>query len=182
MADAAKADCVQWIMESYKEKNQGTIKKAVDQTIGLLLASAHQFPMILSYIIFNLCIHPEYIERLRQESGSFQNSGDHEAIDNMPLLDSFIKESARLNPLDSLTMQRKAIQDYTFSDGTFVPAGNGVCVPQEALMHDPAVYPSPTEFNGYRFVTKEAGVLRSSSKFTHPSWSFPFWGAVGRAW
>lgn len=46
MADAAKADCVQWIMESYKEKNQGTIKKAVDQTIGLLLASAHQFPMV----------------------------------------------------------------------------------------------------------------------------------------
>lgn len=59
---------------------------------------------ILSYIIFNLCIHPEYIERLRQESGSFQNSGDHEAIDNMPLLDSFIKESARLNPLDSCTL------------------------------------------------------------------------------
>lgn len=52
------------------------------------------------YALYDLCEHPEYIEKLREElaqtGGEFWN-----CLDSLPLLDSFLKESARLNPSDS---------------------------------------------------------------------------------
>ena len=49
-------------------------------------------------------------------------------------------------------------------------------------MSDPALYPEPKNFNPFRFVTYRNGVAESASRFTHPSWSFPYWGSVRRAW
>jgi len=52
------------------------------------------------YVIHDLCLHPEYIEPLRRELETsyeeFQRTGQ-----GLPLLDSFIKESARLTPVES---------------------------------------------------------------------------------
>lgn len=52
------------------------------------------------YVIHDLCLHPEYIEPLRRELEAsydeFQRTGQ-----GLPLLDSFIKESARLTPVES---------------------------------------------------------------------------------
>ena len=52
------------------------------------------------YGIYDLCEHPEYLEPLRKELG---RHGDQwpRYVDDLPLLDSFLKESARLNPSDS---------------------------------------------------------------------------------
>ena len=74
------------------------------------------------------------------------------------------------------------MSSYTFADGTHVPAGNWISIPQRALMSDPALYPEPKDFNPFRFVTYRNGVAESASRFTHPSWSFPYWGSVRRAW
>lgn len=79
-------------------------------------------------------------------------------------------------------MNRKVMAPFVFSDGTYVPAGNTVCVPQQAVMQDPKVYNNPLEFQGFRFVTQRDGVNTSTSRLSHPSQHFPFWGAVGRAW
>lgn len=54
------------------------------------------------YAIHELCMNPEYIEPLRQEieaaseDGSFENKNQQ-----LPLMDSFLRESARMNPLDA---------------------------------------------------------------------------------
>ena len=45
-------------------------------------------------------------------------------------------------------MGRKAIKDYTFSDGTFVPAGHVVSTPLTAAHNDPARYDDPSTFKG----------------------------------
>ena len=71
---------------------------------------------------------------------------------------------------------------FVFSDGTHIPAGNTVCVPQQAMMQDPKNYANPLEFQGFRFVTQRDGVVTSTSRLSHPSPQFPFWGSVGRAW
>lgn len=49
-------------------------------------------------------------------------------------------------------------------------------------MQDPANYPDPQTFNPFRFVADKDDSPRSEARFSHPSRSFPFWGAVGRAW
>lgn len=50
--------------------------------------------------MYNLCKYPEYIEPLTKEILATRNdssSRGYEAHD-MPLMDSFLKETARLNP------------------------------------------------------------------------------------
>ena len=55
----------------------------------------------LVFAIYNLCMHPEYIAPLRQEMERvLQDASEEERFKDMPLLDSFLRESARLNPLD----------------------------------------------------------------------------------
>ena len=69
---------------------------------------------------------------------------------------------------------------FTFADGTHVPKDNWVCVPHLPLMTDPATYPDPDTFDGFRFVSKDG--TDPQSRFSHTSWSFPYWGSVKQGW
>lgn len=120
----------------------------------------------------------------------------------MPLLDSFLRESARLNPLDALSVRRKSLTPYTISSvpHTHIPADNWICVPQSALMLDSAHYPHAETFDAFRFVpaggtTTPEGRMEAEAKndtasgrrngrarkFTDVDWKFPFWGLGKRA-
>ena len=48
-------------------------------------------------------------------------------------------------------MNRKALKDFTFSNGMTVPKGSRVCVPSDAIHNDSEYYPGPHVFNGFRF-------------------------------
>ncbi|KAL9092031.1 MAG: hypothetical protein Q9159_001029 [Coniocarpon cinnabarinum] len=151
--------------------------------------------------MYQLCKHPEYLQPLREEL----DATDEESMlgvskQNAPLLDSFLKETARTIPLSmsqshqrsifevrltfgfKVTMDRKVMQPFTFSDGTHVPAGNVICVPEYSIMHDPANYRDPLAFDGFRFVDKSStSAPTSRSRFSHPSATFPFWGSPRRS-
>jgi len=80
-------------------------------------------------------------------------------------------------------MQRKVLQPYTFGDGSFIPKGNLVCVPQQALMRDSNNYPDPTKFDPTRYlVLDDDQTLRAMPRFTDVKMAFPYWGAPKRAW
>lgn len=53
-------------------------------------------------------------------------------------------------PLVSLT--RKALNDFTFSDGTFVPKGTTIVTPARCIHYDEAFYPNAHVFEPFRFV------------------------------
>lgn len=63
-------------------------------------ASAHQPWMNLDFIVLQLCIRPEMQRILREEIGDIA-SMDYIQLRDLPLLDSFIKETVRLHPLDT---------------------------------------------------------------------------------
>ena len=64
--------------------------------------SSNEELQALVFAIYNLCMHPEYIAPLRQEmERALQGASEEERFKDMPLLDSFLRESARLNPLDA---------------------------------------------------------------------------------
>lgn len=54
----------------------------------------------LTYSLYDLCLHPEFVEPLRQEIAE-QSTNPIPSFDTMPLLDSFLKESSRLNSPES---------------------------------------------------------------------------------
>ena len=53
--------------------------------------------------MLELCERPEYIELVREEL-SARATLDYPTLTKLPILDSFIKEAVRLNPLDRSTL------------------------------------------------------------------------------
>ena len=69
---------------------------------------------------------------------------------------------------------------YTSYKSYHVPAGNWIAIPQLSLMRDENIWPRAQCFEGFRFVNDIDG--SSKSRLTHPSYEFPFWGAIRHAW
>ncbi|RWA06383.1 hypothetical protein EKO27_g8727 [Xylaria grammica] len=152
-----------------------------------LKRQGHQVPeRTIVYVIHDLCLHPEYIEPIRRELEAsyeyFERTGQ-----GLPLLDSFIKESTRLTPVESMSVRRRALQPFTLSDGTKVSVGEWACAPSAAINTHARYYPSPETFSGFRFVdpailsdTHEyptpPAMQTKPSKLTDVDHSFLMWG------
>jgi hypothetical protein len=109
-----------------------------------------------THALYHLASKPEYIPLLRAEVETFLDAQDplswsKEAIGRCIKLDSFLKESLRLNGLGAIWMPRLTLGDFTFSDGTTIPAGNFVATAVTAIHEDDANYPRAKEFDGLRF-------------------------------
>jgi len=149
----------------------------------VIITSANHAQQILNFILLDLCSHPEYIELLRKELAS-QETLDYNTISSLPILDSFIKESVRLNPADEMGLRRKALKPFTFSNGgPHVPEGQIACLPAAEILTNPAKYPNPQQFDGLRFLKPSANVQteESDSKLTDVSKDFPVWGFGSKA-
>ena len=70
--------------------------------LGIWFAAAHQPWMNLDFILLELCARPEWQSILREEIGD-KTVLDYDGLENLPLLDSFMKETIRMNPLDTRT-------------------------------------------------------------------------------
>ncbi|CAD6591006.1 MAG: hypothetical protein ASARMPREDX12_004887 [Alectoria sarmentosa] len=181
-ADKEQLDCIQWTINAFRRSNEMSLTGTLERSMGFLFASAHQVPPLVASSLYTLCKHPEYLHPLQEEvSRIAEDDLSRTRNQDTPLLDSFIKETARLHPLQTVALNRKVMTPFVFSDGTHVPAGNTVCIPQQAMMLDPENYANPLEFQGFRFVTQRDGVVTSTSRLSHPSPLFPFWGSVGRS-
>ncbi|KAK2745535.1 hypothetical protein FQN57_003660 [Myotisia sp. PD_48] len=111
----------------------------------------HKVPKhTITFAIHDLCLHPEYVDPLRRELEAGYADFEKTGL-GLSLLDSFIKESARITPVESMSTRRHALQPFTLSDGTKVNIGDWACTPVRAIMMNPDYYPDAQEFNGFRF-------------------------------
>lgn len=67
--------------------------------LGIWFAAAHQPWMFLDFILLELSTRLDWQHALQKELDTLAPSSYHE-LEKLPLLDSFIKETIRLNPLD----------------------------------------------------------------------------------
>ncbi|OTB13472.1 hypothetical protein K445DRAFT_304233 [Daldinia sp. EC12] len=142
--------------------------------LGIWFAASHQPWMNLHFVLLELSTRKEWQSALRQEIAQ-HGPLDYKGLEELPLLDGFIKETVRCNPLDTLAIRRKALEPYTFSDGSLsVPSGATVCVSSHDLMHNPEIYGEPDSFNPSRYLSKESD--SQQRKFTEVSDSYPIWG------
>ncbi|KAL9095447.1 MAG: hypothetical protein Q9165_002318 [Trypethelium subeluteriae] len=176
----APHDYIQHIVKLYPDKTAGRALRMVQQTLALWFAGVHQPAMTIFYALVDLCTHPEYIERLRKEIDDSVHSIGSVDVNSLLLLDSFLKESARMNASESISLRRKALVPYHFKDGTSVPLGDWACVPQRAIMRDPSIYANADVFDGTRFMKNAARQSKTNgvaqSKFTDTSPFYPLWG------
>ena len=64
-----------------------------------------------------------------------------------------------------VTMQRKAMKDFTFSDGTFIPRGTIVAAIHGPINMDEEIYEDPLTFKPFRFAEAREGADVSAAKF-----------------
>lgn len=97
-------------------------------------------------------------------------------------MDCFPSKSSRMNVLDGPTTQRKALKPFTFSDGSHVPAGNLVAIPQKVVMRDPERYKDPERFDPYRFMPESIDGEAATTRYTDVNYNYTFWGSPRKAW
>lgn len=111
------------------------------------------------YDLIGYC--PEVIPELRQEIQTAMDAQGGkittETLYQLKLLDSVMRESARLNPTNVMRMQRGVLQSFRLSDGTVIPAGVDIAVPALPVNLDESKYPDALRFDPYRFVRLRSG-------------------------
>lgn len=93
------ADLLQWLTDS-AEGDDKKPERLVHKVLFLSLASIHTSTMSACHALFDLCQYPEYLEPLRAEMEIAINEEgtlNFAALNKMRKLDSFLKESQRLN-------------------------------------------------------------------------------------
>ena len=93
-------DLLQWMMDAANQ-NDGQPHKLAHRQLLLSLASIHTTTMSAAHCLYDMCARPKYFEPLRQEAidvtredGGWQKT----TLNKMRKLDSFLKESQRVNP------------------------------------------------------------------------------------
>ncbi|KAI1367956.1 cytochrome P450 [Xylaria arbuscula] len=146
---------LEWMARSAQGKDRDP-QILVKKLLFLTLAAIHTSTMSITHALFDLCEHGECIEPLRREIE--MSVGTHgwtlAAINNMKLLDSFLKESQRINHPGLLSFNRWVRSPLHLSDGTILPANTFISMPTNSVAHDSDLYKDPEYFDAYRFLNK----------------------------
>lgn len=149
-------DMLTWIMENSPSGRDNDLTWQAMYQLQIATAAMHTTSNTMTHIFFDLAAHPEYIPDLRDEILEVLNTEptgllSKTSIPRLRKLDSFIKESQRLNPFSSTGFSRKIKRAQNMPDGVVFPPGITVTVPVSCVAMDPELYPSPDVFDGLRF-------------------------------
>ncbi|KAK3290825.1 cytochrome P450 [Chaetomium fimeti] len=156
MQDGEKPDdMLQWMMDGEDKVKQSTTRELAMLQLAISFAAIHTTTLTATNVFYNLAAYPQYIPELRDEirtvlaehNGVFTSS----AMQAMKKLDSFLKETMRLDPAGTVSFQRKVKKTFTLSNGQVIPAGVVVEVPSAAIGRDSDVFPDADKFDPWRF-------------------------------
>lgn len=175
-------DTIEWIRDATTGRDKEDYHLQALLQLGISAAAIHTTSQTVTAVLYNLATYPEYQDMLRQEAREVLNAGcgeyTLESMAQLKKLDSFIKESQRMDPITVMTVQRKVLKSLTLSDGTYIPKGTLTSVAAEAVSADPTNYTNPDQFDGQRFydLCQESPELEKSSQFYSTSKSHLHFG------
>ncbi|KAI1175879.1 cytochrome P450 [Nemania sp. FL0916] len=153
----AHCDMIDWMQLRAKKLGDKSFNGKELANLQMLTATAaiHTTRLAIIHAIYDLAARPEYIEPLKREidevtkdsNGTFRK----QHLTMIRKLDSFMKESQRLNPPSVATFQRKAMIPIELSNGFRIPAGTIVQCMTDMLDEAPAEWGDPYSFDGFRF-------------------------------
>lgn len=97
--DDVPLDLLQWMVDSAQGSDRKP-ERLSHKVLFLCLASIHTSTMSACHALYDLCAMPEYINPLRNEIQAAigeENGFTFSALNKMKKLDSFLKESQRMN-------------------------------------------------------------------------------------
>lgn len=144
-------DMLSWLIATVpKDETLDTITRRL---LGVNVAAIHTISHTFTHSLFYLAANQDFIPPIRAEveKAVAEDGWTKTAMGKLYLLDSFLKEVLRFNGAQAWSLNRIALKDYTFSDGTFIPKGTSVAACATPVHMDPSVYPEPEKFDPYRF-------------------------------
>lgn len=146
-------DMITWLIEDAQGEER-TVRNWALRVLTVNFAAIHTSSTSFTHALLHLAANPHYIAPLREEVEEIilKEGWSRASLQKMRKIDSFLKESMRYNGLGCLSMSRKALKPFTFSDGTVIPTGTYVFAPQTATHHDGEYYPDPEVFDAFRFL------------------------------
>ncbi|KAF6798080.1 P450 monooxygenase [Colletotrichum sojae] len=184
-ADIKFNDALEWYYKNSAKRGKEDFD-AVSAMISLAFASTHTTVDLLCNVLYDLAAHPECVEPLRAEidrvlaeDGGWKKT----TLYKMRLMDSFLKESQRMNPVQLTAMNRYVKETTVLSDGTRLPKGSLLAVSLAAL-RDPRQFADPDRFDGFRFARRReqpgqenqwqfTSTRNEFYSFGHGQWSCP---------
>jgi hypothetical protein len=153
----------------------------------------------------DLYSHPEYMLSLRTEAQGPESRNLVLTADGLPQIDSFLRESLRVNAFEASTslpyyiripaplldttnnreaiIRRQALQDFQLTDGPKVPRGAWLCVPYRAMMRDETQYPHASSFDGRRFLSQDSAESHpEENSLSAHSDKWLLWGVSRLTW
>jgi len=145
-------DLVSWLMDA-AEGPELTAECLTTRVLVVNFAAIHSSSNLFTQALYRLAANPQYIQPLREEvEGIVEKDGwSKVAVSKMRKVDSFLKECQRIEGIHTATLSRKALKDFTFSDGTFIPKGTLIHAATLSLHHDKNFYKNPEVFEPFRF-------------------------------
>lgn len=153
---------ISWLLPRYaatKKLPAMTPSLLVRDHFTLCFAGIHGANYAVVQTLYDLAAHQEYIGPLREEiekeaKTTVTGRLDARSVGKLQLLDSFCKESSRMNPQGLIAWLRKTHKPITIDSGHVIPGGSLLATASPLLNN---VFENT--FDGYRFVKlREAGV------------------------
>ncbi|KAL8804039.1 MAG: hypothetical protein Q9182_002830 [Xanthomendoza sp. 2 TL-2023] len=151
-------DMIQWLDDA-SEGADATPERIVDRQLGMSFAAIHTTTNHLANVIYDLAARwDEYGSELCAEVENVLAETDGQwkktTLTRLSKMDSFMKESQRLNPPSALSFNRKLQTSYTIpsSNPHYTLAKNSyIAVAAGPISMSESVYESPAMFDGFRF-------------------------------
>ena len=120
--------------------------------ISLMFAGHHTTSTTSSWALLELCRHPEWMKRVTDELDALYADGrevSYQALREIPVLESVLKETLRLHP-PLILLMRKAMQPFAWQ-GRQVAPGQMVGVSIAVSNRDPTLFRDAARFDPSRF-------------------------------
>ncbi|KAK3385182.1 cytochrome P450 [Podospora didyma] len=150
--DKKKTTFVQLIVQRYKP-SELSVEQVIKDVITASFESTPTTAASLYWMLTELLIRPDLVEELRGEVVSVLDKNGRlpqTQLHELAKLDSFMRESARVNTFHYLGLSRILREPVQLSIGPRLPKGTIVCVDQYHIHGSPDLYPDPDIFDAFR--------------------------------
>ncbi|KAL9708007.1 hypothetical protein quinque_011525 [Culex quinquefasciatus] len=135
-----------------------TFEEIAAQAFVFFFAGFETSATTMTFALHLLATHPDVQEKGRScvldVLSRHDNKFSYEAIMEMTYLDWIINETLRIYP-PVATLHRMTTKPYKLPNGSIIPKGTGLCIPNLAIQRDPQHFPDPLKFRPERFSEEE---------------------------
>jgi len=145
-------DMLMWLMSEARGEER-SVEGLARRLLTVNFVAIHSTSQAFTLVLYRLLSHPEYIEPLREEVEAViaEEGWTKAGMDKMHKMDSFVRETLRLDSAAPLGLFRRVLRPFTFSNGVTIPVGTDVAIPIKATHSDERVFENANEFDGFRF-------------------------------